>query len=87
MKFSPLTSSEIEIVGWVAQGLTNQMIACRLNLSLPVLERDLARIYKKLGVVSRVELLLSICAGQLNLGSFNRTAASYEDVYEARTLN
>ena len=76
MEFSPLTPLEIEIVGCVAQGHMNEIIARRLNLSLPVLQRELTTIYKKLGIVSRLELLLGICSGEVNLGSVNRMAAS-----------
>ena len=68
MESSPLTPLENEIVRCVAQGFANELIARGLNLSVSGLQRELATIYEKLGIVSRVELLLSICSGQVNLG-------------------
>ena len=67
MESDPLTSSESAIVRLVAQGLTNSLIAYRLDLALPTLENQLAAIYKKLGVLSRLELLFSICSGELEV--------------------
>ena len=52
-----LSKREIEVVGSVAQGLTNRQIAKRLNISEHTVKNYLFRIYDKLGVSSRVELL------------------------------
>ena len=80
MEAYSLTPLENEIVRCVAQGLANELIARGLNLSVSGLQHELATIYKKLGVVSRVELLLGICSGQVKLGTpvgtrVNRMAA------------
>jgi DNA-binding NarL/FixJ family response regulator len=53
-----LSKRELEIVGSVAQGLTNQEIAKRLKLSPHTIKNCLFRIFDKLGVSNRVELLL-----------------------------
>ena len=75
MEFCPLSPLQIEILGCVMQGLTDEMIASRLNLRLPVVRGELATIFKKVGVLNRLELLLCICSGQVNFGKVNRMAA------------
>jgi DNA-binding NarL/FixJ family response regulator len=53
-----LTKREQEIVPLVAQGLTNKEISSRLSLSEHTIKNHLFRIYEKLGISSRVELIL-----------------------------
>jgi len=53
-----LSKREMEIVRSAAQGLTNREIAERLNLSPHTIKNCLFRIFDKLGVSNRVELLL-----------------------------
>src|SRR5271157_2911231 len=53
-----LSKRELEIVRCAAQGLTNREIAERLNLSPHTIKNCLFRIFDKLGVSNRVELLL-----------------------------
>jgi two-component system, NarL family, nitrate/nitrite response regulator NarL len=52
-----LSKREMEIVRGVAQGLSNREIAARLRLSQHTVKNCLFRIFDKLGVSSRVELL------------------------------
>jgi len=52
-----LTKREIGIVECVAEGLTNREIADRLKLSQHTVKNYLFRVFDKLGVSSRVELL------------------------------
>jgi len=52
-----LSKREMEIVRGVAQGLSNREIATRLHLSQHTVKNSLFRIFDKLGVSSRVELL------------------------------
>jgi two-component system, NarL family, nitrate/nitrite response regulator NarL len=52
-----LSKREIDVVGCVAQGLTNREIAKRLDLSEHTVKNYLFKVYEKLGVSSRVELL------------------------------
>lgn len=53
-----LTKREEEIAGLAAVGLTNREIAARLNLSEHTIRNYLFRIFDKLGISSRVELVL-----------------------------
>jgi DNA-binding NarL/FixJ family response regulator len=48
-----LTSREVEVLGLVAQGLTNAQVAERLFLSPRTVHRHLNSIFHKLGVRSR----------------------------------
>jgi DNA-binding CsgD family transcriptional regulator len=52
-----LSKREIEVVDSVAQGLTNREIAEHLGLSQHTIKNYLFRVFDKLGVSSRVELL------------------------------
>lgn len=53
-----LTSREQELVPLVAHGLTNKEISERLCVSEHTIKNHLFRIYEKLGISSRVELIL-----------------------------
>jgi len=54
---SPLTARELQIVQCAAAGKTNKVIAQELNLSEHTVKNYLFRIFEKLGVSSRIELL------------------------------
>lgn len=53
-----LAKREEEVASLVAEGLTNRDIAQKLNLSEHTVSNYLFRIYEKLGISSRVELVL-----------------------------
>jgi DNA-binding NarL/FixJ family response regulator len=53
-----LSKREQEIVPLVAEGLTNREISSRLSLSEHTVKNHLFRIYEKIGISSRVELIL-----------------------------
>jgi DNA-binding NarL/FixJ family response regulator len=55
---SLLTSREEQVVALVAEGLGNRQIAGELNLSPHTIKKYLFRIFEKLGVSNRVELVL-----------------------------
>jgi DNA-binding CsgD family transcriptional regulator len=57
-KHDLLSPREREIVGAVAKGLTNGEIAERLGLSSHTVKNHLLRVFEKLGVSNRVELLV-----------------------------
>ena len=51
----PLSERELEVLGLVAEGLTNQEIARRLHISLSTVKGHTTNIYGKLGVRSRTQ--------------------------------
>jgi two-component system, NarL family, response regulator DegU len=53
-----LTPREDQVVGLVAEGASNRDIAERLNIKENTVKKSLLRIYDKLGVSNRVELVL-----------------------------
>jgi DNA-binding NarL/FixJ family response regulator len=53
-----LTPREEQVVALVAEGLGNRQIASELNLSQHTIKKYLFRIFEKLGVSTRVELVL-----------------------------
>jgi len=55
---SPLSARESDVVRCVAEGLTNREIAQRLKLTEHTVKNYLFRIFDKLGVSSRVEVVL-----------------------------
>jgi DNA-binding NarL/FixJ family response regulator len=63
-----LTKREEEIARLVASGLSNCEVAQKLSLSRHTVKNHLFRAYEKLGISTRIELVLYIlsCRGQLN---------------------
>ena len=55
---SLLTPREEQVVALVAEGLSNRQVARELNLSEHTVKKYLFRIFEKLGISSRVELVL-----------------------------
>ena len=55
---SLLTPREEQVVALVAEGLSNRQIAAELNLSEHTIKKYVFRIFEKLGVSTRVELVL-----------------------------
>jgi DNA-binding CsgD family transcriptional regulator len=53
-----LTPREEQVVALVADGLSNREVACELRLSEHTIKKYLFRIFDKLGISSRVELVL-----------------------------
>ena len=56
---APLTRRELEVLGLVADGLTNAQIARRLVISTSTAKVHVQHILKKLGVTSRLEAVLA----------------------------
>lgn len=57
---SRLTSREQAVVEWVERGFTNKSIAAQLQISPRTVQTHLERMFKKLGVHSRAELVAQI---------------------------
>jgi len=55
-----LSSREQDVVRWVAEGLTNREIAVQLDLSEHTVKNYLFRIFEKLGISNRMELILYV---------------------------
>jgi two-component system nitrate/nitrite response regulator NarL len=58
-----LTPRERNVVRLVAEGMRNQEIALQLNLTEHTVRNYLIRIFDKLGISSRVELVLYAFSG------------------------
>jgi two-component system nitrate/nitrite response regulator NarL len=77
-----LSAREIDVVRCVAEGLTNRQIAHRLTLTEHTVKNYLFRIFDKLGVSSRVEVLLYV----LGKGQFQRPSAVTSERRQPVTL-
>ncbi len=53
-----LTPREEQVVALVAEGLSNRQVAAELNLSEHTIKKYLFRVFEKLGISTRVELVL-----------------------------
>ena len=58
--FLSLSAREQDVANLVLEGKSNKLIASALNISLSTVEFHLKNIYAKLGVASRVELILKL---------------------------
>ncbi|MDP3090778.1 MAG: helix-turn-helix transcriptional regulator [Nitrospira sp.] len=58
--FLGVTAREAEVVGWVAKGLTNKAIASQLEISSRTVQKHMERMFRKLGVRSRAELVTRV---------------------------
>jgi DNA-binding CsgD family transcriptional regulator len=68
-----LTARELEVVGLVAQGLTNGQVAARLFIATKTASVHVSNVLRKLGLTSRVELA-EWAAGQMPAGATSSTS-------------
>jgi ATP/maltotriose-dependent transcriptional regulator MalT len=61
----PLTERELEVINWLANGLTNKELADKLVISVGTVTWHLKNLYAKLAVRNRTEAILR--AKELNL--------------------
>jgi len=69
MKSTRLTRRENEVVVMVAEGLTNREIAGKMRLSEHTVKNYLFRVFEKLGLSSRSELMLYALQGSVSKAS------------------
>ncbi|MGH7528065.1 MAG: response regulator transcription factor, partial [Gemmatimonadales bacterium] len=55
----PLTARETEVLGMLAEGIGNKLIAARLGISEHTVKTHVAAIFGKLGVSTRAEAVAS----------------------------
>jgi DNA-binding NarL/FixJ family response regulator len=65
---SELTDSERQIIAMVRDGSTNREIAAALYLSVKAVESQLTRLYRRLGVANRTQLLRMVDRGGAGFG-------------------
>ena len=65
---SPLTPREKEVVALVVGGATTREIAARTKLTIATIHTYLKRIYPKIGVRSRVELVARVAGTRMTTG-------------------
>jgi DNA-binding NarL/FixJ family response regulator len=70
-----LTPRERDVVRLVAEGMRNREIAPKLNLTEHTVRNYLLRIFDKLGISSRVELVLYALSGAEDAGSASHPSA------------
>jgi DNA-binding CsgD family transcriptional regulator len=66
MRSSGLTPTEQRVVELAAEGMSNNDIAATMFIARKTVEVNLSRIYRKLGVHSRIELYRMVHDGRLN---------------------
>jgi len=64
-KYYEVTEREYEIMLLISDGCTNQIIAEKLNISPNTVRNHIARVFKKLGVANRFELMNYMMRGKL----------------------
>jgi two-component system nitrate/nitrite response regulator NarL len=74
-----LSARELDVVRCVAEGLSNREIAQRLTLREHTVKNYLFRIFDKLGVSSRVEVVLYALGNQNNANKPEAAASSKKD--------
>ncbi len=60
LNFCQLTSREKEVIKLVARGLSNKEITVQLNLTNKTVAQYLYKIFRKLGVQSRVQAIIQV---------------------------
>lgn len=81
LEIDELSKRELEVVDFVARGLTNRKIAERLGLSQHTVKNYLFRIFEKLGVSSRFELL-SFILGRIEQPESSASRAPDNNAHE-----
>lgn len=64
-----ITAREAQVMEWVAKGNTNKQIALHLRISSRTVQTHLERMFKKLGVRSRTELVARVYMNRSQTGN------------------
>lgn len=83
-KLTALTPRELEILRFVARGLTNPQIATRLYISPRTVQKHLRNVYEKLGVRTRTAAAAHLGALQSSSVTSSRTTGPSSHSREAR---
>lgn len=78
-----LSARELDVVRCVAEGLSNREIAQRLSLREHTVKNYLFRIFDKLGVSSRVEVVLYALGNQTSVSNDDSTPAAKKETAAA----
>lgn len=65
---SALSPRELEVLGLISHGLTNNEVAARLHVSVHAVKFHLAAIYRRLGVANRTEAAVTYLRAQAGTG-------------------
>jgi two-component system nitrate/nitrite response regulator NarL len=76
-KIAALSKREEEIARLVASGLSNSEVATKLSLSRHTVKNYLFRVYEKLGISTRIELVLYILSRYKNTESADSDGENY----------
>jgi DNA-binding CsgD family transcriptional regulator len=68
---SGLSEAERRVAELAAQGLANKEIAARLYVTVRTVEAHLSKVYAKLGIRSRSQLVARLAEGQNTVGFHN----------------
>ena len=74
-RLAELTERERDVMGLVAKGLPNKLIAARLNLSENTIKMHIRHILQKCSARNRTEAVI-LCSGRLSHNNGNRARAS-----------
>ena len=75
-RLAPLTTREKEVVRCLVEGLTNREIATTLAISQHTVKNYLFKVFDKLGVSNRVELVFHVLSAPASLGLLSLTEKS-----------